>query len=75
MKHLSLIALSGAFVLGLAVLPGSTAQAGGRHHKCCQGFAACNAATVTWAAGPGDQYKFQKMSLCLQCRYPYADVD
>jgi hypothetical protein len=74
MKRLSLIALSGAFLLGLAALPGSTAQAGTRHH-CCQGFAACNAATITQPSGPGDQYKFQRMSLCYKCWYPYADVD
>jgi hypothetical protein len=74
MKRLSFTALlASAFVLSLAA---SSAQAGGRHHhKCCQGWAACNAATVTWANGPADQYKFQKISLCLQCRYPYADVD
>jgi hypothetical protein len=74
MKRLSFTALlAGAFVLSLAA---GTAQAGKRHHhQCCQGYAACNTATLTWGQGPADQYKFQKMSLCYKCWYPYADVD
>jgi len=69
MKRLSLIALSAAFVLGVAALP---AQAGKRHHHdCCNSD--CLARVVVQSAGPADQYRAIFLSNCLKCRYPYND--
>jgi len=71
MKRLSLVALTGAFVLGLAALPGGTAYAGKRHHDCCNND--CVSRVIVQNAGPADQYRHIFLSNCLKCWYPYND--
>jgi hypothetical protein len=69
MKRLSLLAVTGAFLLGVAALP-STANAGGRHHHdCCNKN--CLTRVVVQNAGPADLYRAIYLSNCLKCWYPY----
>ena len=76
MKRLSLVALTAAFVLGLAALPaslggGGTAYAGKRHHDCCNND--CLTRVIVQNVGPADQYRAIFLSNCLKCWYPYND--
>jgi hypothetical protein len=69
MKHLSLIALAGAFALTLAA--GGTAFAKPKF-TCCNPKE-CLTLVLIQNAGAADLYRFHAQSRCMQCRYPYQD--